>query len=1487
MRKLSRILALALVMIIAVSMMTMFAFEASAATINASTKLYLKPNSNWTQANARFAAYFFGNGDEWVSMTDSNGDGIYECTSPNKSYTNVIFCRMNPSSTTNSWDTKWDQTNDLTYDGNKNLYTVAAGAWSKGSGSWSYFCNNNHTWNSGTVTKAATCSATGTMKYTCTKCSTTKTEVIEKTAHSFSGASCTVCGTANPDYCAHSSKTEVNTATCTTAGKHYFDCDNCDEIFDETSVDALGHNYVNGVCSRCDLIITYFVNSAKWENVSAHMWIEGGAGTTWPGNAMTKTGDTVNGFDVYYIESATAYANIIFNNNNAGSQTADLKLAPGQYYNLSDNTWYGSLDAIPELDPLATGNFLVGSFNGWNTTLNEFKLDEEGGSTSYVSIELEEGAKIEFKVMFDGAWYGSNTAFTSETASGDFSNSVSGNATLTALCKGTYVFALTEKTLKVTFVSHTPGAAADCENAQVCTTCGTQLAAKLGHDMIVYKAVAPTCTATGLTEGSHCSRCDHKVAQTVVDALGHDMIVDKAVAPTCTSTGLTEASHCSRCDHKVAQEVVDALGHDMIVDKAVSPTCTATGLTEGSHCSRCDHKVAQKVVDALGHDMVTDKAVAPDCLNTGLTEGSHCSRCDHKVAQEVVDALGHDYKAVVTAPTFDAEGYTTHTCSRCSDSYKDFYVNALVAVATVNGVRYETLTEAIAVGGEIILLDDVVLEGSLVIPAGKVVTLNLDGHTISQSKECVGSYSMIENKGTLVITGNGKVSFTDTSAGDPTFGWGSYTIYNTGTLVVENGTIEHLGEQAFATHMICAIFQYSGSTTINGGVISTPAYRSARLWMGEMVINGGEFDGQLWVQSVDSTSKLTINGGTFGPNGRDGSSVFVGNIDNTGVSHAVEFTVTGGSFTTKIGCNDATNLTGKLIVGGSFSESAVANTNSALVAEGYKFGANGDVVEIVNYEAQIGNVKYETLAEAIAAANAGDRVVLLDDVSLEATIVLGAGCDVVLDLNGKTITAGFTAEKVEVILAKDGAKLTVTGNGTMIANGNGTYVEAISAIDGANVTIENGTFVSTGCTAIYATRGAVITINGGHYDAQTPYEKDNRYYTLDINEGESNLGVITVNGGTYVNFDPANHTTDGTALPDMLAEGLHTTKSGNVYTVGAHKYDAVVTAPDCENKGYTTHTCVCGDSYVTDEVDALGHDMIVEKAVAPTCTATGLTEGSHCSRCDHKVAQEVVDALGHDMIVDKAVAPTCTATGLTEGSHCSRCDHKVAQTVVDALGHDMIVDKAVAPTCTATGLTEGSHCSRCDHTVAQVVVPANGHTEVTIPGTAATCTSTGLTEGKKCSVCYTVLVAQQAIGIKPHTEVEVPSVAPTCTESGLSAGKKCSVCQTVIVPQTTIDALGHTEEIIPGTAATCTSTGLSEGKKCSVCEEILVAQNEIAKLEHTFVNGECACGEQDPHYTNPTTPNPEDEFESDNIIVKILKFILMLFKTFRAFFGSF
>ena len=88
-------------------------------------KVYLKTGV-WNSDTPRFVAYFYDNSSNnvWVTMTDSNGDGVYECDIP-EGYPNVIFCRLSASTSDNIWPNVWNKTNDLVLptDG-KNCYEI-------------------------------------------------------------------------------------------------------------------------------------------------------------------------------------------------------------------------------------------------------------------------------------------------------------------------------------------------------------------------------------------------------------------------------------------------------------------------------------------------------------------------------------------------------------------------------------------------------------------------------------------------------------------------------------------------------------------------------------------------------------------------------------------------------------------------------------------------------------------------------------------------------------------------------------------------------------------------------------------------------------------------------------------------------------------------------------------------------------------------------------------------------------------------------------------------------------------------------------------------------------------------------------------------------------------------------------------------------------------------------------------------------------------
>ena len=125
------------------------------------------------------------------------------------------------------------------------------------------------------------------------------------------------------------------------------------------------------------------------------------------------------------------------------------------------------------------------------------------------------------------------------------------------------------------------------------------------------------------------------------------------------------------------------------------------------------------------------------------------------------------------------------------------------------------------------------------------------------------------------------------------------------------------------------------------------------------------------------------------------------------------------------------------------------------------------------------------------------------------------------------------------------------------------------------------------------------------------------------------------------------------------------------YVSHTHSYKAIVTAPTCTAKGYTTHTCSCGDSYVDTYVDALGHAWdsgTVTKQ--PTATETGVRTYT-CTRCS-ATKTETIPATG-------SVDVTQMFTDVTKNWAYPGIQYCVTHGIMGGMG-----DGTFAPTGTTT-----------------------------------------------------------------------------------------------------------------------------------------------------------------------------------------------------------
>ena len=256
-------------------------------------------------------------------------------------------------------------------------------------------------------------------------------------------------------------------------------------------------------------------------------------------------------------------------------------------------------------------------------------------------------------------------------------------------------------------------------------------------------------------------------------------------------------------------------------------------------------------------------------------------------------------------------------------------------------------------------------------------------------------------------------------------------------------------------------------------------------------------------------------------------------------------------------------------------------------------------------------------------------------------IAAGAGLNITSE-NGvqkvvpNTAITNIIVEAVDGYFLPDGYEDGIQGlNGLTVTNitKNGFTILGTPASD-VNITLPpatkavysmllsgDGTFTGT-CVGYQPINAKEFTItNSGNVDLEN----------VDISITGTDKDKFELSGDGTTTIQPNDTLKVAVAPKDSLATGIYratlTVTAANAqiattelqFTVNEHDYVAVVTPPNCTEKGYTTYTCRnCSHSYKGNEVDATGHTWGEWKVIKEaTTTETGKKERV-CERCDYK-----------------------------------------------------------------------------------------------------------------------------------------------------------------------------------------------------------------------------------------------------------------------------
>ena len=330
-----------------------------------------------------------------------------------------------------------------------------------------------------------------------------------------------------------------------------------------------------------------------------------------------------------------------------------------------------------------------------------------------------------------------------------------------------------------------------------------------------------------------------------------------------------------------------------------------------------------------------------------------------------------------------------------------------------------------------------------------------------------------------------------------------------------------------------------------------------------------------------------------------------------------------------------------------------------------------------------------------------------------------------------------------------------------------------------------------------------------------------RTYTCSICD-DTYTQIVAALGHSYDNGVVTKQLTcTANGVKTFTCSACSCTRTETIAKLG-HNYQSTVNKPSCTDKGCTIHTCSrCGDSYITDYVEATGHSWDGGSVtLAPTCTSNG-TRVYSCTVCGRQMT-EMIDALGHSYQAVVTV-PTCNDGGYTTHT-CSKCNHSYQDQYTNATGHSY--DNGVittAPGCTHSGIKTYT-CASCGYQTTEMI-NATGHAYTAVV-TAPSCTSSGYTT-YTCVNCGHSYKDHFTNATGHSWDNGMITTQPTCVADGI----RTYTCQNCGAQRTEIvSSLGHSYSAVV-TAPTCTAAGYTT-YTCH-CGDTYIADH-VAALGHSY-----------------------------------------------------